>query len=292
MFKQASTNKVRLLDLLMITIGCGIYALGFVKINIANRLAEGGVTGISLIIYHLFHVDPSISTLCINIPLIIIGYRLLGRRALIYTVYGTIWLSIWIWIWQRVPFTLDIQHDLFISGVLAGLIGGFGSGIVYRFDGTTGGSDVVARMFERHRGVPMGRSLLICDAIVLTASLSYIDIRKMMYTLLASYVFSKVVNFTQAGSYPAQGFIIISTQTEEISNQIMRQLERGVTLLKSEGAYSHQPGQALYCVVASEEVVTLKRLINDIDPHAFITTFDIASVEGEGFTYDLPNQPH
>ena len=67
-----------------------------------------------------------------NIPLIIIGYRLLGRRALIYTVYGTIWLSVWIWIWQRVPFTLDIQHDLFISGVLAGLIGGFGSGIVYR----------------------------------------------------------------------------------------------------------------------------------------------------------------
>ncbi len=164
MLKQASTNKVRLLDLLMITIGCGIYALGFVKINIANRLAEGGVTGISLIIYHLFHVDPSISTFCINIPLIVIGYRLLGRRALIYTVYGTIWLSVWIWIWQRVPFTLDIQHDLFISGVLAGLIGGFGSGIVYRFDGTTGGSDVVARMFERHRGVPMGRSLLICDA--------------------------------------------------------------------------------------------------------------------------------
>ena len=269
MLKQASTNKVRLLDLLMITIGCGIYALGFVKINIANRLAEGGVTGISLIIYHLFHVDPSISTFCINIPLIVIGYRLLGRRALIYTVYGTIWLSVWIWIWQRVPFTLDIQHDLFISG-----------------------SDVVARMFERHRGVPMGRSLLICDAIVLTASLSYIDIRKMMYTLLASYVFSKVVNFTQAGSYPAQGFIIISTQTEEISNQIMWQLERGVTLLKSEGAYSHQPGQAVYCVVASEEVVTLKRLINDIDPHAFITTFDIASVEGEGFTYDLPNRSH
>ena len=88
MLKQASTNKVRLLDLLMITIGCGIYALGFVKINIANRLAEGGVTGISLIIYHLFHVDPSISTFCINIPLIVIGYRLLGRRALIYTVYG------------------------------------------------------------------------------------------------------------------------------------------------------------------------------------------------------------
>lgn len=280
MRKQASATRVGLLDLLMITIGCGIYALGFVKINIANRLAEGGVTGISLIIYHLFHIDPSISTLCINIPLILVGYRLLGRRALIYTVYGTIWLSVWIWIWQRVPFTLNIHHDLFISG------------IVYRFDGTTGGSDVVARMFERHRGVPMGRSLLICDAIVLTASLSYIDIRKMMYTLLASYVFSKVVNFTQVGSYPAQGFIIISSQTEEISNQIMWQLERGVTLLNSEGAYSHRPGQAIYCVVASEEVVTLKRLINEIDPHAFITTFDVDSVAGEGFTYDLPDQSH
>lgn len=283
--RKNDTRPISLIDLLMITIGCGIYALGFVKINIANRLAEGGVAGITLIIYHLFHIDPSLTTLLINIPLILIGWRFLGHRSLIYTVYGTVLLSFWIWVWQRTSFTIDIQHDLFISGVLAGLIGGFGSGIVYRFDGTTGGSDIIARMFERHRGVPMGRSLLAFDTLVLIASLSYIDIRKMMYTLLASYVFSQVVNFTQAGAYRAQGFIIISSRVTEISESIMEQLERGVTLLNSEGAYAHQPGQAIYCVVASEEVTTLKHLVNEIDPRAFVSTFDIDSVSGEGFSY-------
>lgn len=129
MLIQEKSPLKTIIDLLMITLGCGIYALGFVKINMANQLAEGGVTGITLILYHLVHLDPAISTLAINIPLIIIGYKFLGRRALIYTVWGTITLSAWIWLWQRLPFEINIHHDLFISGVLAGLVGGFGSGI-------------------------------------------------------------------------------------------------------------------------------------------------------------------
>ena len=193
-------EKISFLDLLMITIGCGLYALGFVKVNMANSLAEGGVTGITLIVRYWLHIDPAYTTLALNIPLILIGWRYLGKRALIYTIYGTGILSAWIWVWQRLDFQLNIHHDMFIAGILAGLIGGLGSGIVYRFNGTTGGSDVVARIFEKERGVAMGKSLLAVDTLVLVASLSYIDTRKMMYTLLASYVFSRVVNFTLEGA--------------------------------------------------------------------------------------------
>ena len=149
-------EKISFLDLLMITIGCGLYALGFVKVNMANSLAEGGVTGITLIVRYWLHIDPAYTTLALNIPLILIGWRYLGKRALIYTIYGTGILSAWIWVWQRLDFQLNIHHDMFIAGILAGLIGGLGSGIVYRFNGTTGGSDVVARIFEKERGVAMG----------------------------------------------------------------------------------------------------------------------------------------
>lgn len=290
MLIQEKSPLKTIIDLLMVTLGCGIYALGFVKINMANQLAEGGVTGITLILYHLVHLDPAISTLAINIPLIIIGYKFLGRRALIYTVWGTITLSAWIWLWQRLPFEINIHHDLFISGVLAGLVGGFGSGITYRFGGTTGGSDVVARILEKHRGISMGQSLLVFDAIVLTASLSYIDLRKMMYTLLASYVFAQVVNFTQEGAYTGHGFLIMSAHNQEIADTILAEMNRGVTFLKSQGAYSKQDGQALYCVVSAHEAQFLRDIVSHIDPKAFVSVFDVTNVSGEGFTYWLPGQ--
>lgn len=147
----STDSKVRLIDFIMIAFGCGMYAFGFVMINISNNLAEGGVTGISLITRYWLHIDPAFTTLAINIPLVIIGYRYLGKKALIYTVYGTVSLSIFIWLWQRLPFSIDIHHDLFIAGILAGVLGGIGSGIVYRFGGTTGGADIVARILEKTR---------------------------------------------------------------------------------------------------------------------------------------------
>ncbi|HJG05833.1 YitT family protein [Ligilactobacillus agilis] len=278
-------EKISFLDLLMITIGCGLYALGFVKVNMANSLAEGGVTGITLIVRYWLHIDPAYTTLALNIPLILIGWRYLGKRALIYTIYGTAILSAWIWVWQRLDFQLNIHHDMFIAGILAGLIGGLGSGIVYRFNGTTGGSDVVARIFEKERGVAMGKSLLAVDTLVLVASLSYIDTRKMMYTLLASYVFSRVVNFTLEGAYAARGMIIISQFNEAIAQDIMKEMDRGVTYLDIEGGYSREAGRAIYCVVSPGEIITVKRIIARYDKRAFISIMDVAEVTGEGFTY-------
>ncbi len=168
-------------DLIAIAIGCAIYAFGLITINIQNHLAEGGLTGITLIVRYWLHIDPAYTTLVLNIPLVILGYKFLGKRALAYTIYGTVMMSVFLWIWQRVPVTINLNHDIFIAALLAGLCGGFGSGIIYRYGGTTGGSDVIARIIEKRRGVQMGRSLLIFDIFVLTASLSYLDIEHMMY---------------------------------------------------------------------------------------------------------------
>lgn len=121
-------EQVRVLDLFMITIGCATYAFALVMFNIANQLADGGISGVTLILRALFHIDPAYSTIIINIPLIWIGYRFLGRRAIIYTLYGTVMLSAFLWIWQRVPMAIDLHHDLFLSAMAAGITGGAGSG--------------------------------------------------------------------------------------------------------------------------------------------------------------------
>lgn len=283
-------EKISILDLLMITLGCALYGLGLVSINIANNLAEGGVTGITLILRYWLHINPAFSTIAINIPLIAIGYRFLGKKALVYTIYGTLALSFWIWFWQKVYIPINIHHDLFIAGILAGIFGGIGSGIVYKFGGTTGGTDVVARILEKQQGIQMGKTLLALDAIVLTLSLSYLDLRQMMYTLLASFVFSQLVNFIQDGAYTARGVIVISNSPEKIADAIMDELERGVSYLKGEGAFLETDFKAVYCVISPRELTALKRIVERYDPKAFISVLDVTEVVGEGFTYDRPKK--
>lgn len=279
-------KKIRFIDFIMITIGTALYAFGFVTINIANRLAEGGIAGITLLLKFLAGVNPAISTILINIPLLIIGYRYLGRRSLIYTIYGTGILSFWIWFWQIAHVSLNVHHDLFIAAILAGIIGGFGLGLVYRFNGTTGGTDIIARIFEKKKGSPMGQSLFALDFVVLAVSLTYIDLRRMMYTLVASFVLSRVVNFIQDGGYSARGIIVMTQHSQEISHEIIEKMDRGVTYLQTEGAFSGRKGKALYTVVSQSEITEVKRIIAKYDKRAFVSVIDVNEVIGEGFTYE------
>lgn len=275
-------------DFLFITIGTCIYAFGLVGFNIANNLAEGGVTGITLILRALFHIDPAYSTLLINVPLILLGGKILGRRSFFYTIYGTAALSVFLWIWQRVPFEISVDHDLLIASLLAGLAGGIGSGLVYHVGGTTGGADIIARIVELKFGVTMGRSLLTFDLVVLLISLVYLDLQHMMYTLIASFVFSRVVDFVQDGAYAAKGIFVISNHSTEVGQYIMDELERGVSYFEGEGGYSNKEKKILYAVVSPREINEIKRAIEEIDPKAFISIINVHEAIGEGFTYMKP----
>lgn len=272
--------------LFMIALGTAIYALGVVAINIQNNLAEGGLTGVTLILRYWLHIDPALSTLVLNIPLILLGYRSMGKKALFYTVWGTGSLALFLFVWQRIPIIsqLNLEHDLFIAAVLAGLIGGFGAGIVFKFGGTTGGTDIIARILELKLNLPIGRTLLAVDFLVLTASLSYLNIKQMMYTLFASFVFSNVVNFTQEGSYSAKGVLIISNKYEQIGRLIDLKLDRGYTYLMAEGGYQNDEKKIIYSVVSRAEIPALKDLILTEDPNAFISIIEVHEVFGEGFS--------
>ncbi|WP_203641130.1 YitT family protein [Levilactobacillus andaensis] len=283
-------ESIHVLDLIMIGVGCAMFAFGLVFFNIANHLADGGISGVTLILRALFGIDPAYSTILINIPLILIGWRFLGRQSLIYTIYGTIMLSVFLWIWQRVPIVIQLHGDLLLSALGAGVIGGFGSGLLYRYGGTTGGTDIIARIFERFRGVPMGRTLLYLDVIVLLVSLVYIDIQHMAYTLIYSYIFARIVNFTQEGAYAARGIIVVSDHHQEITDNIMDELGRGVSLIDGEGGYSHQSRKMIYVVVAPSELHRLRQIIQRNDPRAFVSVINVNEALGEGFTFAVPKK--
>ncbi|MEG2254187.1 MAG: YitT family protein [Vagococcus sp.] len=277
-------TKQMVTDIIFIFLGASIYSFGLVTFNMPNQLAEGGITGITLIIYNLFGLNPAYTTLLLNIPLILIGLRIFGFKALIYTLIGTFSLSFNILFWQQMNISVSVEHDLLIAALLAGLIGGIGSGLIYRVGGTTGGTDIIARILEKNFGLTIGRSLLILDIVVLLLSLSYLSLKQMMYTLIAVFVFSIVVDFVQEASYSAKGILVISDKNELIAACIMEELERGVTYLKSEGAYYHAERNIIFCVATHPEINRIKEMAHEIDKSAFVSILTVNEVIGEGFS--------
>ncbi|GAA2826797.1 YitT family protein [Lactococcus raffinolactis] len=277
--------KFHPLNFLMIALGTATYAFGFVNFNMVNHLAEGGVSGITLIFHALFKINPAYTQILLNIPLFILGVKIFGKRGMIYTIHGTVCLSIFIWLFQRMSMSIDLAHDTLIAALLAGIFAGIGGGIVFRFGGTTGGGDIIGRYFEQKKGFALGQTLFVFDILVLTLSLSYIDIQHMMYTVIASFVFSQVVAVVQNGGYTVRGMLIISSKYAAISQKITDEIGRGATYLKAEGVYSGQDTKVIYVVLSPIQVQAVKGILAEIDPDAFVSIINVHEVIGSGFTY-------
>lgn len=270
-------------SLLLIALGVAMYTFGFVKFNMANALAEGGVAGVTLIIHALYKIDPAYTSLILNIPLLIMGARVLGRKSLALTIYGTVLLSFFIWFWQQVPVKIVLQNDMMLVAVVAGLFAGAGSGLVFRYSATTGGTDIIGRVIEEKFGFKLGQTLLFVDALVLTASLVYIDLQHMLYTLVASFVYSQVLTIVQNGGYTVRGMIIITQKSQEAADAILNGINRGVTYLNGQGAYSGNEKNILYVVLNPGEVRDVKVIMADLDPDAFISIIDVDEVVSSDF---------
>ncbi|KLV23117.1 YitT family protein [Bacillus altitudinis] len=284
-------KEIRLKNIVFILIGSAIFSFGLVHFNMQNNLAEGGFTGITLLLYFLFHIDPSISNLVLNIPIFFIGWKMLGRTMFTYTIVGTVSLSVFLAIFQRFQIHMPLQHDLALASLFAGVFIGTGLGIIFKFGGTTGGVDIIARLINKHYQVAMGRTMFIFDACVITISLTYLNYKEAMYTLVAVFVAAKVIDFMQEGAYAAKGAMIISEKDDIIQKKITEEMERGVTILKGVGSYTKQERNVLYCVVPKNELVHLKSVVTSVDPHAFVSVSDVHDVLGEGFTLDEHKKP-
>jgi uncharacterized membrane-anchored protein YitT (DUF2179 family) len=257
-----------------------------------NNLAEGGFTGITLLLYFIFNIDPSISNLVLNIPIFFIGWKLLGRTTFLYTLIGTVALSVFLWLFQRFQINMPLKDDLTLAALFAGVFIGVGLGIIFRYGGTTGGVDIIARLVHKYKGVSMGKTMFMFDFVVIALSLvTYLSYKEAMYTLVAVFIAAKVIDFMQEGAYAAKGATIISERNGEIADKIMQEMDRGVTILKGQGSFTKMDRNVLYCVVGKNEIVRLKTVITSVDPHAFVAVSDVHDVLGEGFTLDADKNP-
>ncbi len=283
-----STLKSLFNRYLPITLGTAIYAFGLHYFIIPNLLMEGGITGIALLLNYSLSLPPSITTLVLNIPLFVLGWYVFGKFTMASTIFGTVSLSIFLWIMELAikfqwltPFYT--QDDYLLVALYAGVTLGAGLGIVFRYGGTTGGSDIIARIVQKKWGWSMGQFILLMDVVVISASLFYIPKEKVLYTLVTVFIASRMIDFIQEGAYAAKAFTIITDHSEAVAVAITREIDRGVTLFPAKGAYSQAPKQVVYCVVYRHEMRRMKAIVRSIDPKAFLVISDVHDVLGEGF---------
>ncbi|GAB7387543.1 YitT family protein [Bacillaceae bacterium] len=280
--------KIKLKNLFAILAGSAIMGFGINYFNLANGLAEGGITGVTILLKYTLDLNPGLMTFVLNLPLFFLGWKVLGRSSFLYTLVGTTGLSFFLWLFGDLRLPL---RDPLLASLYAGVNLGVGLGLIFRYGGTTGGVDIIARLMQKYYGWSIGRTMFSFDFFVLAASLYYLDYEKAMYTLVAVFIGAKVVDFVQQGAYAARAAVIISEHIPEIARKIMHEMSRGATIFQGKGAYTGKEKNILYCVIGRNELTRLKNLVHAIDPHAFVIVNDVHEVLGEGFTLDENKNP-
>ncbi len=287
-------------DILAIIFGAGIFSFGIYFLVIPFHFYEGGATGITLITYYLFKIPVSIMNLLINIPLFILAWKLLGKKSLYLSLLGTFSVSAWMAIFEAIPLSHRYHHfifnafkgDILLACIASGVVLGLGLGIIFNAGGTTGGTDILARIFNKYTSLSMGKLMLIVDAIVLTTVVVvFQDVRTAMYTLFFILIDTLVIDLIGEGGFAGKGFLIVTSKPEEIAKKVSDDLGRGITFIRGMGYYSRKDLDIVYCVVSRNEMKQMKDIINQIDPFAFITISEAHEILGEGFTLDKEKQP-
>lgn len=264
-----------------VVFGTVIVALALNWFMIPNGLAAGGISGISIILHHLFELPVGLSMLVMNVPLFLAGFKTFGREFVIKTIVGSVILSIVVD--ALAPYMGLLTGDLMLAAVFGGALSGLGLGITFKFGGSTGGTDIAASILSKYTPVTTGQSLLIMDFVIITCAGLVFGPETALYALLTLFVSSKTVDIVQEGMGYAKAACIISDHADRIANAILVEMERGVTYLSGKGAYSGKERQVLLCVVSRMEIAELKRLVHAHDPKAFVIIGDIREVLGEGF---------
>lgn len=286
-------SKAWFISYALITIGAFILAAGFVLFIDPHKIAPGGVYGIGIIIHYLtqglFSWAPEglpIGTvgLILNIPLTILGIKILGPRFGVKTVIGFLLSSVFIDVLHLFLGYDPLVDDMLLSSVFGGVLIGFGLGLIFKSKATSGGSDIIAMIFAKYTRLPLGQLMIYVDsAIVLLALLAFKDWKIPMYSWIVIYITGKVIDTTIQGVSYDKTLFIVSDKYDEIRDKIIIDLERGGTLIKAEGMYKGQEKKLIFTNVSRREVYILRDFIHSIDPHAFVTVIDANEILGEGF---------
>ncbi|MEA3558366.1 MAG: YitT family protein [Candidatus Thermoplasmatota archaeon] len=288
-------------DYLMITLGSILMSLGLLWFLDPYKVSAGGVSGISIILRSSFGIPLGLGMLALNIPIFLLGIKVLGKRFGIRTFYGLSMFSLSVDLIDNIvydrllgyspyllsdPATVDALKDLdpLLAAIFGGVMLGAGLGLVFRAQGSTGGSDIFAQIAVKYRLLTAGQAFLIFDFFVITAAaVVFGGVGFALIGFVALFVSSKTLDVIVEGIGNTKGLYVVSDEWEAINRRILREIDRGVTILHGRGGYSKREKEIIFCVVTRRSIYKVRQIVIEEDPTAFMVISDLHEVYGLGF---------
>ncbi|MDD2553436.1 MAG: YitT family protein [Desulfotomaculaceae bacterium] len=281
-FPAPENAKIIMLNLIFITAGALLIALSLNTILIPYGLLAGGITGLSLIFFYLFKIPIFLSILVLNIPVFWWGAREISRSFFFYSLAGTVALSI------LQPATYGyiqpFQLDMVLAAIFGGVLSGAGFGLVFRGNSSTGGTDIIAVVLRKKKGLGIGEVSFYANLLVIIISLFFFPLNIGLYTIISIFVTGKMIDVIITGLNVSKSAFIVSNKSSEISVRIIAELHRGITYLTGKGAFTHDEKTVINCVINRFEMARLKNIVAETDPDAFMYISDTSEVLGWGFS--------
>lgn len=285
LLREKPFSKKWFLSYSLITVGSFILATGFVFFITPYKIVPGGVYGISIVLHYLFGTPVGLMALCFDIPLTLIGLKILGPRFGFKTVLGFSLTAVFndtlTYFWGYEPL---VQGDALLSSIFGGVLIGLGLGLIFKSKATSGGSDIIAMIINKYTKISLGQLMILVDSVIVLFGLAvFQDWRIPLYSWIVIFISGKVIDVVLEGLSYDKSLFIISDRHEEIRDKIIHNLNRGGTYLDGHGMYNLAERKIIFTVVSRRELAILQEYIHQIDPKAFMTVIDATEILGEGF---------
>lgn len=277
--------KKRITEFMLINFGLLLVSIGICLFKIPNHFATGGVSGLAIIASSLFHkIDVGPMMMIINIILLIIGYFFLGSDFGSKTVYSSFALSGLVWIIQKlIPLSHPLTDDMLLELIYSILFPAVGSAIVFNCNASTGGTDIVAKILSKYTKLNIGKTLMLTDFVIAIGAGAVFGIKIGLYSALGLILKAFMIDFVIEGLNISKQMVIISSKDLEIREFIVKELHRGATIYKAEGAFTHKQENVISTIVSRRQAIKLRTYIRSIDSSAFITISNTSETIGKGF---------
>jgi len=281
--KTAILKEIR--SYIMLTVGLAIGTLGWTAFLIPAKIVGGGLTGIATIIFFITGWDVGLTTLIINVGLILLAMRILGASFGIKTIYCVLVFAGLLSL--LLPYFKEpVVSEVMMNAIIGGILGGLGAGIVFVNGGSTGGVDIIAMIINKYKNISLGRLLLGMDVLIITSSFFLVQtssIETVVYGFMTMAILAYTIDLVISGNKQTVQFFIISSKPEELRKSVIFEAERGLTILHGKGGYSGEDRQVLMVIARKRETQEIFKVVKQIDPDAFITVGTVMGVYGQGF---------
>lgn len=273
--------KINLKRYAQMVLGVILLALAYNIFILPNNFVYGGISGLAIVTKQIFGIEPSIFIFASSVLLLVVSYLMLGKNKTACSVVGSVLYPIMVELTSNVRVYLNFENSqLLLHALFGGLLAGIGLGLVYKAGFSTGGTDITAQIIHKYCKISMGKSIVICDGIILLTGTFIFGINNFMYALIVLYLISVITDKVLLGISDSKAFYIVTEKEKEVKDFVLKSLNHGVTIFKAKGGHKNREKKVLFCVIPTNEYFKLKEGISSIDSESFFVVTDAYEVYG------------